>query len=124
MKIAIVMLFCIIGINTAWAENDKEIQKQTDLSLTVSTAVEMQFGFEQRIIFPFLQGTSALTADNNITLKFGAEVTPISINVLADAIWTPAAFFVFSLGSQIGSGWNYDMFGARMNGMGLYIISY
>ncbi|GMO61877.1 MAG: hypothetical protein Ta2A_08230 [Treponemataceae bacterium] len=120
MKIAIVLLFCIIGINTAWAENDKGFQDQTDLSLIVSTAVEMQLGFEKRIIFPFLQGTNALTADNNITLKFGAELTPVSVNVLADAIWTPAAFFVFSLGSQIGSGWNYDMFGARMNGMGLY----
>ncbi|GHU69868.1 hypothetical protein FACS189450_03400 [Spirochaetia bacterium] len=120
LKIAIVILFCIIGINMAWAENDKGFQKQTDLSLTVSTAVEMQFGFEERIIFPFLPGTNALTADNNITLKFGAELTPISINVLADTIWTPVAFFVFSLGSQIGSGWNYDMFGTRMNGMGLY----
>ncbi|GHV85131.1 hypothetical protein AGMMS50230_07390 [Spirochaetia bacterium] len=120
LKIAIVMLFCIIGINTAWAENDKKIQQQTDLLLVASTAREMQFGFEKRIIFPFLQGTSALTSGNNITLKFGAELTPVSINILADTIWTPIAFLSFSLGSQIGSGWNYDMFGTRMNGMGLY----
>ncbi|GHU40437.1 hypothetical protein FACS1894190_07330 [Spirochaetia bacterium] len=120
VKKSILLSFCIIGINAAWAENDKGFQTQTDLSLLVSTAVEMQFGFEERIIFPFLQGTNALTADNNITLKFGAEVTPMSINVLADTIWTPVAFFVFSMGSRIGSGWNYDMFDTRMNGMGLY----
>jgi hypothetical protein len=120
MKYVIVMFVCIIGINTVWAEENKELQKQTDLSLIASTAGEMQFGFEKRIIFPFLQGTTALTSGNNIVLKFGAEATPITINVLADTIWTPVAFFKFSLGSQIGSGWNYDMFGIRMNGMGLY----
>jgi hypothetical protein len=120
MKIAIVMLVCIIGINMAWAEENKDVQKQTDLSLIASTAGEMQFGFEKRIIFPFLQGINALTTENNITLKFGTEVTPITINILADTIWTPVAFIKFSLGTQIGSGWNYDMFGTRMNGMGLY----
>lgn len=120
MKIAILILVCIIGINESWAEDNARVQKQADLSLVVSTVGEMQFGFEKRLIFPFLPGTNALTADNNITLKFGTEVTPITLNILADAIWTPIAFFKFSFGSQAGSGWNYDMFGTRMNGMGLY----
>ena len=120
MKAAIVILVCIIGINTAWAETNKGFQTQTDLSLIVSTAVEMQVGLEKRLIFPFLQGANPLTAGNNMTLRFGAEATPITINILADTIWTPVAFLNFSLGSQLGSGWNYDLFGTRMNGMGLY----
>ena len=120
MKTAIFALLCIIVVNGIWAEENEGIQTQTDLSLVFSTVKEMQLGLEKRIIFPFLQGTNAMTADNNITLKIGAEVTPISIDILADTIWTPIAFFKLSLGSQAGSGWNYDMKGARMNGMGLY----
>jgi len=120
MKTIIFFILCITAVNKTWAEENKKIQTQTDLTLVVSSIKEMQLGLEKRIIFPFLQGTSAMTADNNITLKIGAEVTPISINILADAVWTPIAFFNLSLGSMAGSGWNYDMFGSRMNGMGLY----
>ena len=120
MKTTIFVLLCIIVVNGIWAEENEEIQTQTDLTLVFSTVREMQFGLEKRIIFPFLQGTNAMTADNNITLKIGAEVTPITIDILADTIWTPIAFFKLSLGSQVGTGWNYDMFGGRMNGMGLY----
>ena len=120
MKNAIFMLICIIIVNETWAEENREIQTQTDLSLVFSTVREMQFGLEKRIIFPFLQGTNPMTADNNVTLKIGTEVTPISIDILADTIWTPIAFFKLSMGSKVGSGWNYDMKGTRMNGMGLY----
>jgi len=120
MKNAIFMLICIIIVNETWAEENREIQTQTDLSLVFSTIREMQFGLEKRIIFPFLQGTNPMTADNNVTLKIGTEVTPISIDILADTIWTPIAFFKLSMGSKVGGGWNYDMKGTRMNGMGLY----
>jgi len=120
MKTVIFILVCIIVVTGIQAEGNEGIQTQTDLSLVFSTVKEMQFGLEKRIIFPFLQGTNAMTADNNITLKLGVEVTPISVGILADTIWTPIAFFKLSLGSQVGSGWNFNMFGARMNGMGLY----
>jgi len=120
MKTVIFILICIIVVNGIWSEEKGEIQTQTDLSLVFSTVKEMQFGLEKRIIFPFFQGTNPMTYDNNITLKIGTEVTPITIDIFAETVWTPIAFFNLSLGSQLGTGWNYDMFGARMNGMGLY----
>jgi hypothetical protein len=120
MKNVIFALVFIIVINGTWAEENGEIQTQTDLLLVGTTLGEIQFGFEERIIFPFLQGTSPMTADNNVTLKINAELTPITIGILADTIWTPIAFLKLYLGSQVSTGWNYDMFGVRMNGMGLY----
>lgn len=120
MKTIIFTLVFIIVANGLWAEENREIQTQTDLTLVFSTEKEIQFGLEKRVIFPFLQGTNAMTADNNVTLKIGAEVTPISINMLADTVWTPIAFLKLTLGSHVGSGWNYNMFNVQMNGMGLY----
>jgi hypothetical protein len=69
MKTTIFVLLCIIVINGIWAEENEEIQTQTDLTLVFSTVREMQFELEKRIISLFLQGTNAMTADNNITLK-------------------------------------------------------
>jgi hypothetical protein len=119
-KKIIFVLFFFIAVNGTWAEENGEIQTQTDLTLVFSTVGDMQFGFEKRFVFSFLQGTNPMTADNNITLKIGAEVTPISFDILADVIWMPIAFFKLSLGSLAGTGWNYEMFDSRMNGMGLY----
>jgi len=119
-KFIFIILICITAVNEIWAEANANIQKQTDMSLVFSTIGEIQFGFEKKIIFPFLQGSSGMTSDNNITQRLGVEVTPVSINILADTIWTPIAFLKLSLGSQAGSGWNYNMFGTCLNGMSLY----
>jgi len=123
MKTVIFILTCIFFVTGIWAEENTEIKTQTDLSLTASTIGEIQFGLEKRIIFPYLQGESAITADNNITLKIGAEVTPISFDMVIDTVWTPAAFFNLTLGTMIGTGWNYDRKDYRLNGMGLYRFS-
>jgi len=53
---AIFILLCIICVNGAWAEENGEIQTQTDIILVFSTVGEMQFGIEKRFIFPFLHG--------------------------------------------------------------------
>ncbi|MDR0323741.1 MAG: hypothetical protein LBI12_04750, partial [Treponema sp.] len=76
-------------------------------------------GFTQRFIFPFLQGDSLLTEDNNIALALTAEISPISLNGIAEAVWTPVAFFQFAAGGRIGSGWNLELFGSDIYGIGI-----
>jgi hypothetical protein len=90
-----------------------------DLSLTLSTRPEVKLSFTQYFVFPFLQGDHFLTADNNIRLNLGAELSPISLNGLAEAVWTPAAFFQLSAGARLGSGWNMELFGSSIYGIGI-----
>ncbi|MDR2210848.1 MAG: hypothetical protein LBO65_05185 [Spirochaetaceae bacterium] len=90
-----------------------------ELSLQISSLPEAKLGFTQRLTFPLLQGTGPLTADNNIALALTAEISPVSLNVLAETVWTPAAFFNLSAGGRIGSGWNVHLLGQNLYGIGL-----
>ena len=93
----------------------------SDLTLQVSTSPEIKFGLTNHLYLPFLQGTSPLTQDNSIDLALGADITPISLNGIFEAVWTPAAVFQFSAGGRIGSGWNFTLFGNELYGIGLNI---
>jgi hypothetical protein len=75
--------------------------------------------FAQHFVVPFLRGDSSLTADNNIETTLAAELSPISLNGLADVTWTPAAFFQLAAGTKLGSGWNIELFGTPVYGIGI-----
>jgi hypothetical protein len=98
---------------------DPELSSGRDLTLTLSTGPEIKLGFSQYYIFPFLRGDNFLTADNNIRLNLGAELSPISLNGIAEAVWTPAAFLQLSAGTKLGSGWNIELFDASIYGIGI-----
>jgi len=89
------------------------------LTLQVVTLPAAKLIFTEQLTFPLLQGESPLTEDNNIALALTAEISPISLNGLAEVIWTPAAFLLFSTGGRIGSGWNLNLFGSNIYGIGL-----
>jgi hypothetical protein len=90
-----------------------------ELYLQVSSRPEAKLGFTWRFSFPFLQGGHFLTKDNNVSLALTAEISPISLNGQAEAVWTPAAFFQLSAGGRIGSGWKLNAFGQEAYGIGL-----
>ena len=90
-----------------------------ELTLQVSTAPEIKLGFTQRYSFPFLQGASPLTQGNNIGAALSAEITPVSLNAIAEAVLTPVAFFQLAAGGRIGTGWNVNLFGGDIYGIGL-----
>jgi hypothetical protein len=114
------LILCVICINPLWADDEGEVKKQTDVSFIVSTEPGLGIGIEQRFIFPFLQGMGPLAEENNITVKLGAQVDPVSFNFFADAVWTPLALLNLSLGTWAATGWNYELAGDFVNGMGLY----
>lgn len=109
----LLLIFSLLGAEENPAGNSRE------LSLQISSLPELKLTFTQRFLFPFLQGESPVTADNNITLALSAEISPVSLNGLAEAVWTPAAFFQFFAGGRIGSGWNLSLFGSNIYGIGL-----
>jgi len=100
-------------------DNEAASPSSGELTLLVSSLPEMKVSFTERFSFPFLQGENPLTADNNIGLALTADVSPISLNGVVEAVWTPIAFFQFAAGGRIGSGWNLNLFGSDVHGIGL-----
>jgi len=100
-------------------DNGNAFTSSSELTLVISSLPEMKLGFTERFSFPFLQGESPFTADNNIGLALTAEISPISLNGIAEVVWTPIAFLQIAAGGRIGSGWNLNLFDSDIYGIGL-----
>jgi hypothetical protein len=111
------LLFLAFSL-TAQDQSGNGITSSDELTLQFTTLPEAQLNYTRRYNIPFLQGSNPLTSGNNIALALTAELTPISVNAVADAVWTPIAFFNVSLGGRIGSGWNMELFGMELIGIG------
>jgi hypothetical protein len=79
---------------------------RTILQLQISTLPEGKFRGTESFAFPLLRGRGPLTEGNNLRTDFSGELTPVSLNGIAEAVWTPAAFFQLTGGARIGTGWN------------------
>ena len=112
-------MFLIVQWLGAESETDGQVSFSQDIVLQISTLPEAKLGYNAHFRFPFLQGKSPLTADNNIGLDLGAEVSPVSLNTKAEAVWTPIAFFQLAAGGRMGSGWKITLFGADAFGIGI-----
>jgi hypothetical protein len=96
-----------------------EVSSSSEFFLQTATTPALKLGFLKHFTFPFLQGEGPLTKDNNIDLTLIGEISPISVNGIAEAVWTPAAFFQLAAGGRIGSGWNINLFGSESYGIGI-----
>jgi hypothetical protein len=113
------LLFLAALLCTAPLRAETETGSGRELSVIVSSLPEAMLGFTWHFTVPFLRGDHFLTADNNIRAALGLELSPVSLYGLADLIWTPAAFFELSAGTKLGSGWNIELFGEPMYGIGI-----
>jgi len=100
-----------------FAETD--LKSETSLSLAMSSLPEAKLTFTQSFTFPCFQGDNPLIKDNNIKFDLNTELTPISMNLLGKAAFTPVAFFELSAGGMLGSGWIINLFGSKVYGIGL-----
>jgi hypothetical protein len=91
----------------------------TELELQISSRPELKLKLTETLTFPFLRGEGPLTEGNNIKTIFTAEVSPVSVSGIAEAVWTPVAFFQAAAGAKAGSGWNVDLFGTGIYGLGI-----
>jgi len=96
-----------------------EVTSSSEFFLQAAYTPALKIGFIKHFNFPFLQGEGPLTKDNNIDLALTGEISPISLNGIAEAVWTPIAFFQLSAGGRIGSGWNIELFGSDIYGIGI-----
>ncbi|MDR1948680.1 MAG: hypothetical protein LBQ38_04745 [Spirochaetaceae bacterium] len=100
-------------------ESSGGIRSDRSLALTLSSLPEAKVGFTQGFTFPFLRGDNPLTAGNNIRTTFTAEISPISMDGIAEGTWTPIAFLQVIAGLRIGTGWNINLFGGEVKGIGI-----
>jgi hypothetical protein len=113
------LVFFVFLSMTLPAWGDSEITASTDLTFTLSTIPEAKIGVSQSFTFPFLRGNGFLTSENNIKTVLAAELSPVSVNGIAEVAWTPIAFFQLIAGVRGGSGWNINLLGADVIGMGI-----
>jgi hypothetical protein len=115
-KIIITAFFAVFIARLAFSQTETRI----DLSFYASTRGEMQVNFLPQWKFPFLQGKTPLTSENNLALKLDASLSPIWAGLAGDAVLTVFPFLSFNLGAMTGTGWNYDLFGkVPLVGLGL-----
>jgi hypothetical protein len=120
MKKCALFMALLVCVQALMAEDPPGGQTASgELILQVSSLPEVKLGFTEHFRFPFLQGESPLTEGNNIDLAVTAEISPVSLNGIAEAVWTPVAFFQMAAGGRIGSGWNIELFGSKSYGIGL-----
>jgi hypothetical protein len=93
----------------------------TDLEVQISSRPELKLKVIETLTFPFMRGDGPLTEENNIKTVFAAEASPVSLSGIAEALWTPVAFFQAAAGTKAGSGWNLDLFGTAVYGIGINV---
>jgi hypothetical protein len=83
-----------------------EITSSTELSVTASTLPEARLRLTHTVKVPFLRGENPLVSGNDIVFEFDGDLTPVSMDLRTEIVWTPIAFFQLVAVGQIGSGWN------------------
>ena len=106
----------LLAVFPLYAEPD--VKSDTSLALTVSSLPEAKLTLAQSFTLPFLRGEHFLVENNNVKFGLDAELSPVSMNLKGDAVITPAAFFQLAAGGMIGSGWNIELFGGEVRGIG------
>ena len=111
------VLLCMI-VQMMTMEVKAEDAPSSELTLQATSIPEANLKYREHFRFPFLQGTSALTKNNNIDIAVGGDLSPLSIYGVASAVWTPIAFFKLSAGGRVGSGWSLDL-SEKIYGIGI-----
>jgi hypothetical protein len=120
MKKIVFLVIVALVIPSLFAQDDTDVTTSSTLLLQISTLPELKLGYIHSFNFPFLQGDNPLTEGNNITLNLTAEVSPVSVNGIVEAIWTPIAFVELAAGGRIGTGWPLlNFFDGDLYGIGL-----
>jgi hypothetical protein len=126
-RLPVLVLFLAFALFPAGAQESPQepgggtggFTDSTEMELQISSRPELKLKIFETLSFPFLRGDGPLTEGNNIKTIFTAEVSPASLSGIAEAVWTPVAFFQAAGGTKAGSGWNIDLFGTAVYGLGI-----
>jgi hypothetical protein len=108
--------FCLFAMGSLAAAEGVTTGLKLDCTATTIPEIKTTLTGEAKI--PFLKGSGALTADNNVKVRLSADLSPASVGASFETVWTPIAFAEIVAGASAGSGWNIPAIGAnglRMN---------
>lgn len=115
----VVQLFAVPLLSAQDADDEENVTSSTSvIELQISSLPEAKLLFNQKFKFPFLAGSGALTKGNNIAITLTGEVTPITLGLIAEVVWTPIAFLQAVIGGRAGTGWKVNLFGGELYGIG------
>jgi hypothetical protein len=95
------------------------IELSTNISLTVSSMPEAKLAVTENITIPMLRGSGPFFSGNNLRISPFVDLAPVSTNAGFEAVLTPIAFLQAVAGGRIGSGWNVELFGFDIYGIGI-----
>lgn len=97
------------GATSFAADTSGGVTTSTSLNFIAATTLETKAKLIETVTVPCLAGDGELTRGNTAQFKFGAEISPVSVNGTVEARLTPIAFLQFVAGGSIGSGWNIPL---------------
>jgi hypothetical protein len=93
------------------------------LSTQISSLPEIKVTFTHSWVTPFLQFDNFLMSGNNIRTALSVDLSPVSTNIGAELTITPLALLQLKIGAKGGTGWNIELFGSHINGVGLNSVT-
>ena len=121
MKRTVILIIFVLAAHGLTAQEKKSYESSGEMLLQISSLPEAKLGYMHVFKFPVFQGGSPLTEGNNIKFNLTAEISPVSLNGIAKAVLTPIAFLEFSAGARLGTGWNVNLFGGDIYGIGFNV---
>lgn len=131
-KITLICFYVLTAMNffaqdkeTAIPEKKADISPvkfSTDISFTAVYPWAALITIEEAVKIPVLNFDNPLTSRNNLTMKFGLTLSPVTLESEFNVIFTPVAFLELYAGGGIGSGWqlkNFHGFSKNINDGGL-----
>jgi hypothetical protein len=126
IPLLLTVLFLIFS-NGVLAQEEKSDEEVKGSGVRTSTSFTLQLSSEpafkilvtQYFVFPFLRGSGSLTERNNLRAALTFDFTPISFNGTCEFTLTPIAFLEVNGGAKAGSGWNINLFGGDIYGIGI-----
>lgn len=103
--------FCLFAAGSLSAADGVTTGLKLDCTATTIPEIKRTLTGEAKI--PFLAGSGALTADNNVKVRLAADLSPSSVGASFETVWTPIAFAEIVAGASVGSGWNVSALGAN-----------
>ncbi|MDR0474794.1 MAG: hypothetical protein LBH43_14115 [Treponema sp.] len=121
--LSLLTVLAVIFSTRVWAQEEKDenngIAASTTLEAQISSNIELKVILTQSLVFPFLRGSGPLTEGNTLKTAISADFTPISFNGALALTLTPVAFLEVTGGAKAGSGWNINLFGGDIYGIGI-----
>lgn len=109
----LISFFCFTGFaveessqSTENMPQENNVKFSTEVGLTATFPAAALISVKEKIKIPAMNFNSPLTQGNNVTIKIGMELSPLTLEGKTEVVWTPIAFLELYGSLFAGSGWN------------------